>query len=335
MSTIDTAAKTKLAINGGPKAFAKMQGKKEPKIGPDEFMSIAERFGLSSATLEKIRVAIGDEDWGAGPTLSRYLTAKPAATKGETLEQLARKTFGARFAFATSSGTGALHAAFAAAGVGPGTEVIVPAIGFYATAAAVVASRGVPIFCDVDDSLCMNAERIESLITPRTVAIAPTCVMGAVPDLDPILRIARQHDLKVIEDCAQAPGAKYKGRCVGTFGDLGCFSISAYKIVGGGEGGLLLCSDEHLFERACQLRNAAGSPGPIASRRLAIRANCSAARTIECRNWKRPSTWFNYARCPNSSTATMPSARVFWPGCKPTRRSFHNGSTIPTEGWGT
>ena len=262
MSTIDAAAKTKLAINGGPKAFAAMQGKKEPKIGPDEFMSIAERFGLSPSTLEKIRAAICDEEWGAGPTLSRYLTAKPAATKGETLEQMARETFGVEFAFATSSGTGALHAAFAAAGVGPGTEVIVPAIGFYATAAAVVASRGVPIFCDVDESLCMNAERIGSLITPRTVAIAPTCVMGAVPDLDPILRIARQHNLKVIEDCAQAPGAKYKGRYVGTFGDLGCFSISAYKIVGGGEGGLLLCSDQRLFERACQLAECGGLTRP-------------------------------------------------------------------------
>ena len=262
MSATDTAAKAKLAIDGGPKAFPGMQGTKEPKIGPEEFMSVAERFGLSPATLEKIRAAVFEEDWGAGPTLSRYLTAEPPATKGEAFEKLARETFGVRFAFAASSGTGALHASFAAAGVGPGTEVILPAIGFSATAAAVVTSRGVPVFCDVDDSLCMDPTKIESRITSRTVAIAPTCVMGAVPDLDPILEIARSHELKVIEDCAQAPGAKYKGRYVGSLGDLGCFSISAYKIVGGGEGGLLLCNDERLFERACQLAECGGLTRP-------------------------------------------------------------------------
>ena len=262
MSATDAAAKTKLAIDGGPKAFPGMQGTKEPKIGSEEFMSIAERFGISRGTLEKIRAAIDEEKWGAGPTLSRYLTAEPPATKGEAFEKLARETFGVKFAFATSSGTGALHAAFVAAGVGPGTEVIVPAIGFYATAAAVVAARGVPVFCDVDSSLGMDPEKIESRITPRTVAIAPTCVMGAVPDMDPILEIARRRQLKVVEDCAQAPGAKYKGKHVGTLGDLGCFSISAYKIVGGGEGGLLLTDDERLFERACQLAECGGLTRP-------------------------------------------------------------------------
>ncbi len=262
MSTSDVAANTKLAIDGGPQAFPGMQGKREPKIGPEEFLSIAERFGLSPATLEKVRAAVYAEDWGAGPTLSRYLTAEPPATKGEALEKLSRETFGVKFAFPTSSGTGALHAAFAAVGVGPAAEVIVPAIGFSATAAAVVIARGVPVFCDVDDSLCIDPKKIEACITPCTVAIAPTCVMGAVPDLDPIMQIARDHGLKVVEDCAQAPGAKYKGRYVGTIGDLGCFSISAYKIVGGSEGGLLLSNDERFFERACQLAECGGLTRP-------------------------------------------------------------------------
>ncbi len=252
----------KLAIDGGPKAFAKMQGRHQAKIGVDEFMSIAERFGFSPETLERVRLVISDDDLGRGPTLARFITARPPNTKGEAFEKLARETFGVEHALSTSSGTGALHSAFVAAGVGLGSEVIVPAIGFFATAAAVVISNGVPVFCDVDESLCMDPGQIESLITPRTVALAPTCVMGAVPDMDPILAIARKHNLKVIEDCAQAPGGKYKGRYVGTLGDAGCFSISAYKVVGGGEGGLLLTDDRRLYERACQLAECGGLMRP-------------------------------------------------------------------------
>lgn len=252
----------RLAIDGGPKAFPRMHGAKQPKIGVDEFMSIAERFGFSPRALERIRAVVSDEDLGDGPTLARFLTAQPPATKGEAFEKLAREIFGVKHAMGVSSGTGALHSAFVAAGVGPGTEVIVPAIGFFATAAAVVMSKGVPVFCDVDDSLGMDPAKIEPLLTPRTVALAPTCVMGAVPDMDPILAVARKHGLKVIEDCAQSPGSKYKGRPMGTLGDLGCFSISAYKIVGGGEGGLLVSNDTRLFERACQLAECGGLTRP-------------------------------------------------------------------------
>ena len=225
-------------------------------------MSIAERFGFSDESLERISIVISDDDLGCGPTLSRFLTAQPPQSKGEDFEQAAREIFGSKYALPTSSGTGALHSAMVAVGVGPGSEVIVPAIGFFATAATVVAAKGVPIFCDVDESLCIDPRKIEALITPRTAAIAPTCVMGAVPDMDPILEIARKHGLKVVEDCAQAPGAQYKGRYVGTLGDIGCFSISCYKIVGGGEGGLLLTDDERLYERACQLAECGGLTRP-------------------------------------------------------------------------
>ena len=252
----------KLAVDGGPKAFERPQGKRVPKIGIEEFLSVAERFGFSPQALERIRAAVASEDLGDGPRLSRFMTARPKPGKGEVFEKLVRETLGVKHAIAVSSGTGALHSAFVAAGVGPGTEVIVPAIGFFATAAAVVASKGVPIFCDVDTSLHMDPRKIESLITRRTVALAPTCVMGGVPDMDPILEISRKHRLRVIEDCAQAPGAKYKGRYMGTIGDLGCFSISAYKIVGGGEGGLVTTNDDRLFERACQLAECGGLMRP-------------------------------------------------------------------------
>lgn len=253
-----TASAEILAIDGGPKAVTAHSGKQRPKIGIEEFMSIAERFGFSADALQRIRASIDEDDLGTGPNLARYATAHPPETKGAAFEQRARDLFGVPYALGVSSGTAALHCAFVAAGVGPGTEVIVPAIGFYATAAAVALARGVPVFCDVDESLTMDPSKIEALITERTVAIAPTHVMGTVCNMAPILDVARERGLKVIEDCAQSPGGRYRGCYVGTLGDLGCFSISAYKIIGGGEGGLILTGDERLWERANQFAEAGG-----------------------------------------------------------------------------
>ena len=239
----------KLALHGGLKAVTRIEGKGKPKIGVEEFMSVAERFGFSAKTLKQIKAAVSKEDTGSGPMLANYYSGLKV-TKVQAFERKAREVFGSQYAMGVSSGTAALHCAFVAAGVGPGTEVICPAIGFFATAAAVVQSKGVPVFCDVDDSLAMDPGKIEKLITSRTAAIAPTHVMGAVADMDPIMKIARKHKLRVIEDCAQSPGARYRGRRVGTMGDLGIFSISAYKIVGAGEGGLVLTDDKRLWERA-------------------------------------------------------------------------------------
>ncbi len=247
-----------LAIHGGPSAFPAMTGQPQPKIGVAEFLSIAERFGFAPEAMDRIRAAVTEEDLGSGPNLAKYATAQPPQTKGAAFEALAREKFGVKYALGVSSGTAALHCAMVAAGVGPGTEVIVPAIGFYATAGTVVAAKGVPVFCDVDESLGLDVEKIEELITPRTVAIAPTHVMGTICDLGPILAIARKYNLKVIEDCAQSPGGKYRGRYVGTLGDIGCFSISAYKIIGGGEGGLVITNDERLWDRINQFAEAGG-----------------------------------------------------------------------------
>jgi 8-amino-3,8-dideoxy-alpha-D-manno-octulosonate transaminase len=258
MATSESSREAALAIHGGPKAFPAMQGKRKPKIGVDEFMALAKRFGFPEDTLTKIRSLLSEDAMGRGPTLSRFATTFPLPSSGEIYERVARETFGTKYAIPASSGTGSLHSAFVAAGVGPGAEVIVPGIGFFATASAVVAAHGIPVFCDVDDSLHIDPKKIEAKITPRTVAIAPTCVMGGVPDLEPILEIARRHNLKVVEDCAQSPGAKYHGRHVGTWGDLGCFSIAAYKIVGGGEGGLILTNDERLYDRAYQVVESGG-----------------------------------------------------------------------------
>jgi len=249
----------KLAIDGGRKAFAAMKGAAQPKIGVEEFLSVAERFGFKPDALARLRATVSNDDLVPGAAhLARYYCALPDLVSGPKFEALAREVFGVKHALSVSSGTAALHSAFVAAGVGPGTEVIVPAVGFMATAAAVMLAGGVPVFSDVDDSLQMDPKAIELAITPRTVALAPTHHWGGVADMDPIMAIARKHSLKVIEDCAQSPGGHYKGRHVGTIGDLGCFSISCYKIIGGGEGGLVLTNDERLYERACQLAECGG-----------------------------------------------------------------------------
>jgi len=258
----DQVVEQRLALQGGLKAVSKIEGRGEPKIGIEEFMSIAERFGISGPALTKIEAVLKEEEWGTGPFLANYYS-NLEETKNQAFERVARETFGVKHALAVSSGTAALHAAFVAVGVGPGTEVICPAIGFFATAVAVVMSKGIPVFCDVDESLGMDPTKIESLINDRTVAIAPTEVMGSVCNMEAIVQVAREHGLKVVEDCAQSCGGKYKGRYVGTWGDMGCFSISSYKIVGGGEGGLILTDDERLWERASQLVECGGLWRPV------------------------------------------------------------------------
>lgn len=245
------------ALQGSQRVTTRVETHGEPKIGIDEFMSICERFGFSLDTLERIRAVVSEEDWGEGPFLANYYSGLPE-TKVQAFERAAREIFGVPYTMGLSSGTGALHAALVGAGVGPDTEVICAALGFFATASAVMLAGATPVFCDVDDSLHLDPTKLEALITPKTVAIAPTHVMGAVCDMGPIVEIAQRRGLKVIEDCAQACGATYRGAYVGTLGDYGCFSISAYKIVGGGEGGLLLAKSHELWERAAQLAEAGG-----------------------------------------------------------------------------
>jgi len=247
----------KLGLQGGMKAVSSIEGKGEPKIGIDELMSIVERFGISRKNRERIRAILRDEPWEAGPFLANYYSGLKE-TKVQAYEAMGRRVFGVPFAIATSSGTGALHAAFVAAGVGPGTEVICPAVGFIATAQAVVLARGVPVFCDVDASLGMDPAKLEALITPRTVALAPTHVMGSVCDMGAIMKVARRHKLRVVEDCAQSCGAHWHGQRLGTIGDVGTFSIAAYKIVGGGEGGLLITKNRRYWDRASQVVESGG-----------------------------------------------------------------------------
>ena len=261
--TTPTALKNKpvtnpLAKDGGTPAFPRMTGTIHPKVGVEEFLAIAARFGFNSAAVTRLAAAVTDQDLPVGgPHLGRYY-GSPQPIQGEQFEALARELFGVRYALGVSCGTAALHCAMVAAGAGPGKEVICPAIGFLATSMAAAMVGATPVFCDVDESLQMDPAKLAALITPKTVAVVPTHFMGSVCDLDPILAIARQHGIKVIEDCAQSPGATYKGRPVGTLGDIGCFSISSYKIIGGGEGGMVVMNDELAFNRARQVAEAGG-----------------------------------------------------------------------------
>ncbi len=231
----------------------------EPKIGIEEFLSVARRFGFTPEALERIAQAVSNDDFlGEGPNLARYFCPFPTPPAGEQYEALVRATFNMPYALGVNSCTAALHCAYVGVGVGPGTEVIVPALGFLATGMAVALAGGVPVFCDVDASLQMDPTKIEALISPRTVALAPTHYMSNVCAMEPIMEVARRHHLKVVEDCAQGPGARYHGEYVGTIGDVGCYSVSAYKIIGGGESGLVVTRDERTFDRIRQCAEAGG-----------------------------------------------------------------------------
>lgn len=259
MSVTMTAETNELAINGGHPAVRELEGVSEPKIGVEEFLALAQRFGFKPDAIERISQTISNGDLeGNGPNFAKYSSAFPKPASGFQFEDKARELFGSPYALGVSSGTGALHAAMVAAGAEPGKQVIVPALGFMATGIAAALAGAVPVFCEVDESLQIDPTKIEECITPATVAIAPTHHWGMMADMAPIMEIAQRHNLKVIEDCAQSPGAQYQGKYVGTIGDLGCFSISAYKIIGGGEGGLLLAHDERLFERASQVTESGG-----------------------------------------------------------------------------
>ena len=165
--------------------------------------------------------------------------------KGMEFEDKFAKWCGAKMAISCTNGTAALHIGIATLGIGPGDEVIVPSYSFIASSFAVVQAGAVPIFCDVDESHTIDPDDIESKITERTKGIVIVHLYGVVCDMDRIMAIARKHNLYVIEDCAQAIGGKYKGKSVGTIGDVGCFSFAQSKhFTTGGEGGMVVTNDE-------------------------------------------------------------------------------------------
>lgn len=147
-----------------------------------------------------------------------------------------------------SSGTTALITAIKALGIGVGDEIILPAFTFVASYEAVLFTGAIPILADIDDTLTLSPEAVKKAISPRTKAIMPVHMCGAMADLDALMEIAREKNLYLIEDACQAIGGKYKGKYLGTIGHIGCFSFDFVKTITCSEGGAILTNDTNLYE---------------------------------------------------------------------------------------
>jgi perosamine synthetase len=179
----------------------------------------------------------------------------------QKFEQQFRNFVGVRHGVAVSNGTVALHLALVALGVGPGDEVIVPDLTFAATINAVLYCGATPVIVDVDrETWCMTLESVEHACTAQTKAIIPVHLYGRPAEIGPIAEFARVRGIAVVEDCAEAHGARYAGRVVGQFGDVSCFSFYANKIVTTGEGGMCLTDSEDLAASLRLLRDHGMSP---------------------------------------------------------------------------
>jgi perosamine synthetase len=209
---------------------------------------------------------IGEEEKAAvtrvldSGNLSQYLGAWTDDFYGgpmvRTFEENWSNTFGVQFSISMNSNTSGLFTAMGAIGIQPGDEVIVSPYSMSASAIAPLVYGGIPVFADIDPvSYCMDPKSIEQKITPRTKAIIIVHLFGHPAAMDEIMLIAKKHNLYVIEDCAQAPSGKYKGRYVGTIGDLGVFSLNYHKHIHTGEGGVITTNNCELADRCQMIRN--------------------------------------------------------------------------------
>ncbi len=182
--------------------------------------------------------------WSVGGTKVKEFAEKFAAYQG------------AKHGVCVSTGTIALVVALQAAGVKAGDEVIVTPYTFIASASSIVQANAIPVFVDIDpETMNISPAAIEAAITDKTKAIMPVHIGGMPPDMDAIMDIARKHNLKVIEDCAQAHGATWKGKGAGSIGDAGCFSFQASKNLTAGEGGIIISNNDEVGEMAWSIHN--------------------------------------------------------------------------------
>lgn len=198
---------------------------------------------------------LGEEEAGAAGKAIRenWITEGPRTKEfSEKLNQL----LGVKWGVFAPNGTLALALGLLALDIKAGDEVIIPDTTFIASANAVVLVGATPIFVDVNrENFQIDVNQCEELITPRTKAIMPVHLYGMSANMDAVMNFARKHNLKVIEDAAQAVGVKYNGKQAGTFGDVGCFSFFADKTITIGEGGYVVCNDEKVYEKLLYLRN--------------------------------------------------------------------------------
>ena len=239
MST--SPSENKLAIHGGAPAIRQPL----PPMYPGGMRIDAQE---EASVLEALRAK----------RLFRYYGPNPGPSKVAELEERFAARMGATYGLAVTSGTAALICGLNGLGVGPGDEVIIPAYTWIASASAVVAVGAVPVVAEVDDSLTLDPADVEAKITPYTKAILPVHMRGLPCKMDELMTVARKHNLKVLEDSAQADGVSYKGRQVGSIGDAGAFSLQFNKILTSGEGGMLITSQQEVFERAAMFHDVIG-----------------------------------------------------------------------------
>ena len=231
--------KNNLALLGGPKT--RLQPfPPHPILGEEEKRAVMEV--LESGHLSTFIAAPGQFFLG-----------------GEKIKQFERE-FAAyhdvKYVVAFNSAIAALHAAVVAVEIEPGKEVIVPPYTFTSTATCALMHNVIPVFADIQvDNYCLDPEAVRRAISPLTRAVITMHLFGHPADMDPLIDIARKHNLKVIEDCAQAPGATYKGQLAGTLGDCGIFSFTESKTITTGEGGMLITNDSGIAQVAQMVRN--------------------------------------------------------------------------------
>jgi len=170
--------------------------------------------------------------------------------KAKDFEEEVKKITKAKYAHAVSSGSAAVIAALASAGIGAGDEVIVPPFTYVASIEAVLLVGAIPVFAEIDETLCLSAEGIKKVLTPKTKGICLVHMCGGMADMDSIMPIVKEHNLILVEDAGQAFGASHKGISVGLFGTAGCYSFDFFKIATAGEGGVLVTNDESTYKLA-------------------------------------------------------------------------------------
>ncbi|MFH1933645.1 MAG: DegT/DnrJ/EryC1/StrS family aminotransferase [Pseudomonadota bacterium] len=230
---------SKLALLGGDKVRDK-EFAPQQDFGEEEKRLVMEV--LDSKVLSGFLASLGEKFLGG--------------EKVRMLEDLFKDYYNVRHALTVNSATAGLHAAVAAINVNPGDEIIVTPYSMSASATAIVMHNAIPVFVDIDeDSFNINPKEIKKAITPETKAIIVVHLFGYPAEMDEIMQIARDHDLKVIEDAAQAPGCTYKGSQIGTIGDIGVFSFNQNKTITTGEGGIIVTNDDELAKRISLIRN--------------------------------------------------------------------------------
>lgn len=194
--------------------------------------------------------------------LSRYGSADEEGFKLKvyTFEQEFAKYCGTNYAIATSSGTGSLLVSLFAMGIGYGDEVLVPGYTFVASIGSIIYTRATPVLVEVDESLTIDPIDLEKKITKNTKAIMVVHMLGNPCKMEEIARIAKKHNLLIIEDGCQAAGASYKGQKVGSLGNIAAFSLNRYKNMAAGDGGVIVTNDKHLYERAFAIHDQGHTP---------------------------------------------------------------------------